>query len=528
MITRMMPQNQRLLRPYIDFRGGLNVDAAPDSLADNELMQADNIDLDERGSAAKRKGTVPLNETSYEAEVEKLIEWPKNDGTKVLLAIIGTTLAKIEDDGTKTDIKVLSDKNIGYFFFQDKFYFTGKETVGEEETDKYWVYDGTDVIEVVANEEVDNDLEPIKRCRVFIWHPKNMRVFAALDANDKAALYYSEPNDPAYFKETSKLYPTTGDGPVVTLTLFGDAMLAKYQDSDWAWKGVNPYTDAEWVKLPVGQGTTAADSVVLTPNSLTSLGLGGLYSLNPGLLDYNIVMVTGDELVKNRAINKVANIIRSIVHPETARAVFDKLNERYLLAYGDDPDEPRNNKVLVLDWGLQSFTKYTGWQVNDFLQRSNGDLLVASNGYILKTGQGYKDFDVTTGKYKQIKFHVKTKHYCLSSANMDLTFYNKVVSRLLIRAKQFDAEASSIELYLTADYRRHNFDPLPLDESLAWGETWGNLWGWSDLVTKEAVVKAKGMRFQLEFVNEKINEPVVIYGVAFMFEPRKAKGVRVS
>jgi len=179
----------KLIKAYMDFRGGLNVDAAPDNLADNELEQADNVDLDERGSVSKRKGAAPFNAVSYGAQVEKIIEWPS---TKVILAVVGTTLAEIAKDGTKIDIKALDTANIGYFFFQDRFYFTGKEAA----VDKYWAYDGATVVEVTPNAAADNDLAPIKRCRMFAWNPRSLRFFAALDPSDKTALYYSEPNDP--------------------------------------------------------------------------------------------------------------------------------------------------------------------------------------------------------------------------------------------------------------------------------------------------------------------------------------------
>lgn len=509
----------KLIKPYQDFRGGLNLDAAPDNLADNELVQADNVNLNERGAISKRKGTVPLNAASYGAQVERLIEWPRNDGTKVLLAVVGTTLVKIADDGTKTNLKTLDNSEIGYFFFQDKFYFTGKEAG----VDKYWYYDGTTISEVTPNAATDNDLTPIKRCRLFLWHPKSQRIFAAKDANDRAALYYSEIGDPAYFKSTSKLYPTTGDGPVYGLALFGDAMLAIYQGSEWAWKGVNPATDAEWAKLPSTYGTVAPRSVTMTPNSLTFLGQGGIISLSPGLVEYNIVLLTGDELIKNRAKDKVSSVIRSIVHPETACAVFDKLNERFLLAYGDDSADPRNNKVLVLDWNLQTFTRYTGWQVNDFCQRANGDLLIATNGYILKTGQGYKDFDPVAGTYKAIQFAVKTKQY-----NLDYPFHIKKLKRFFLAARQFGEEISSVNINIYLDYKTmFSISSLSLDESFTWGETWGNVWGWSDLITKETKLKGKGQRCQVELTNNAIDEPVVIYGLAFEFKPMRPKGVKM-
>lgn len=614
----------RLIKPYLDFRGGLNLDAAPDNLADNELMETNNCILDERGAVSKRKGTIPLNTLSYGAQVERLIEWPRQDGTKTLLAIVGATLCKINSDYTKTSLKVLDNAEIGFFFYADKFYFTGKENG----TDGYWYYDGTNVavvqlpapgsaptltasgsgtglgagtykgkvvfvndigaeslasaeasVTIAAGQQInwsniptgpagttkrrlyrtaaggsvfkalttisdnttttytdttpdanlgaaskdDNGLAYIKRCRLFLWHTKSQRIFAAKDANDRAALYYSEPGDPAYFKETNKLYPTTGDGPVYSLALFGDAMATIYQNSIWAWKGVSPATDAEWMKLPCEYGTVAERTPRLTPNSLTFLGQGGIISLSPGLIDNNLVMLTGDDLIKNLAKDKVASLIRSITKPAIACAVYDRINDRYMLAYTDTAGATRNSKVLVLDWGLKSYTIFTGWQVNDIIHRANGDLLIATDGYILKAEQGYKDWDVNTGDYKPIEFSVKTKHW-----NLDYPVHIKKTKRLFLASKQFDAEMSSVNLTVNGGYETLSYNNISLDESFTWGGPWGSFWGWSELTTREIKCKLKGHRFQVALENSIIDELITIYGIAFEYRVRKPRGVKVE
>ncbi|MEW6045009.1 MAG: hypothetical protein AB1609_00770 [Bacillota bacterium] len=517
------PAKPKLYAVYRDFRGGWNADAAPDSLALNELALADNVDLDERGAASKRKGTAPLNAVSYGAQVERIIEWSKNDGTKIKMAVVGSDLCRIADDGTKTVVKALSAPDIGWFVFQDKFWFAGKEAG----TDKFWTYDGATVAEVTPNSATDNDLTPVKRCRIFEWHPKSFRVFATGDPNDRAALYYSQPNDPTYFKNTSKLYPTTQDGPAHGLGMFGNALMPLYRNSAWAWKGSDPATDAVWERLPVGQGTVAPRTIRLTPNSLTFLGQGGLYSLSPGLLDYNVILVAGDELVKNQAKDKVTSVIRSIVHPETACALFDPYNERYLLAYGDDPANPRNNKILVLDWGLKAFTRYTGLQVNDFCLTANGDILAATNGYILKMGQAYRDWDPVTGSYKPIEMALKSRQHDLSLADASLVFHVKQLFRVFLAARQYGSETSSADITVTCDSKSVSFPGVSLDQSLTWGEPWGNTWGWEDFTTREARCRLKGKRVQTLFENRNIDEPVTLYGYAFEYQVLRARGVKV-
>ena len=692
----------RLLKAYPDFRGGLNKDAAPDNLADNELMEAENADLDERGAVSQRKGTKPLlansgtcpaqtgmtstqitlasgasasddyyngypivitggtgegqtrtiadytgasklvtvgtawttqpdNTSTYEipvnygAQVERIIEWPRKDGTKVLLAVIGSNLCKIGTDNKPTVLQALASADIGFYSYADVFYFCD----GSE----YYYYDGTNVYKVqlatpgsaptlgnsgggsplgagtfkgkvvfynslgyesVASAEatvtilvgeqidwsaipigptgtvgrklyrttvggsafkllttiadnttttytdiiadaslgaalvIDNNLTPIKRCRRFIWHPKSQRIFAARDSSDMAALYYSEAGQPEYFKETNILYPTTGDGPVYALTYIADAMVTVYQSSEWAWKGVDPDTDAEWYKLPSNYGSKAHMTVALTPNGLTFLSEGAIISLSPGLIDSNIAMIAGEELVANRTKNLVSSIIRGITNYEIAAAVFDTMNDKHMLAYTNVASATRNSRILVLDWNLQRFTEYVGLAVNGFCLRSNGDLLMAMNGYIVKANQDiYDDWDPDTANYKAISYKVVPKAW-----NLDHPFHIKKIKKMFLAARQYELFDSSINIILYMDYQYYELtvltlSSLSLDESFVWGKEWGLPWGWSDLITKEAKVRGKGLRVKVVMTNSERNEPVTIYGLAFEFILKKPRGVKV-
>jgi len=135
---------EKLFRAYKDFRGGLNADTAPESLADNEFVEATNVEFTERGAFSTRRGTVPLSSSGYpNGVVTQLIPWKRNDGSEILLAVINFSggnqkLCKINiSTGEHTVIKdeLLTDE-IGWFALQDKFYFTANG---------YWVYDGTTV-----------------------------------------------------------------------------------------------------------------------------------------------------------------------------------------------------------------------------------------------------------------------------------------------------------------------------------------------------------------------------------------------
>jgi len=502
-------ERTKRLRSYADFRGGLNTDAAPDHVADNELVIAENVDLLERGGITKRKGTVKLNQEPYGAPVEQLIEWPRDNGEEWLLAVIGNQLCRIrEDQGyTAEPLATVARQKVGYFFLQDKLYFVDGQS--------YRVYDGNTVEEVQPVDEPDNDLTPIKRCRFIVRHHNSYRIFAAGDPENVSALYYSEPNEPDHFKAYSVLHPTTGDGPVTALYVFGDALLVFYEHSVWVWRGLDPESDVTWHKIPTGVGTVSPYSIALTPNSLTFLGRSGLYALSPAALGYDVTIQPGDGLVTNLAKNRVEKLIRAMADPTQASAVFDAHNQRYMLAYTDE-NGVRNNRILVFDWSVGEFTEYTGLSCNDLLCRLNGDVLGAINQYIIKFGEGYRDFDD-----QPIRMVARTKQY-----NLDYPFHKKNLLNLYCSFRQPGIGTSEITLRLYVDdILRAEILESALYPNFVWGiSKWGDIWGFRSTITTRTRIFGKGHRVQVEFRNEQLDDPTTIYGVGFEFRPARAKG----
>jgi hypothetical protein len=378
------------------------------------------------------------------------------------------------------------------------------------------------VTEVSPNSDSTNDLSPIKRCRRFLWNYRNMRIYASGDPKDRDCLYYSEANDPTFFKKTNKVYPTTGDGDVAELSLLSTALLTIYDNSIWAWTGTDPATDATWEKLPLTHGTTAPGSVCITPSSLTMVSEGGLHALNPAILDKEIMLLSNEEMSVNMAENKIMKILQSIVHPETVRSVYDTINRRYYLAYGDDADDPNNNKILVLYWPLKSFSIYNGIIANDMIRRRSGTILVASGNYILQMNTGLNDVDILTGQPKAIDAQVRSKQWGLGS-NMNLKRTNK----LFLAVVQYSEGDSTIDLGVISGYKSLLWKNVLLNEAFIWGTEWGRIWGWSDVVGKEARCGIKGQRFQFYCRHNKLNEPLTILGVGFNFKYSKPKGVKI-
>lgn len=503
----------KLLKPYYDFRGGLNTDAAPDNLADNELERADNAVMAERGGLKKRNGTAAINETSYGEPVEQLFEWTRADGSVELLAIVGDDLCLVnESNGSLTVLHQVASRRIGRISYQDKLYFV--DGIG------YFVYDGSTVDPVTPASEQDNDLEPIERCRYLAYHPNSFRVFAAGDSQNTQAVYYSEPGDPTYFKNTNVLFPSTAEGPVKGLFVFGDALVVLYENGMWAWRGVEPGQDATWVRLPAPIGPINEATVALTPNSMTFLGPGGLYAVTPSILGFDVTILPDEGLVRNLAKDKVMTLIRSITNPDHAVAVYDGKHQRYMLAYRDDGISERSNYVLVYDWELGSFTRWTNLFITDFCYRRSQELWAAtSDGYIIRMNEGYSDYHGSP-----IRFEIYSKQY-----NLDFPFHNKRIFRLYVASRQppTDEETMITARLIVDGTEQYVVINQSIRPNFVWGDPWGGIWGWVDIVTSRLRVSASGHRVQLRIENDQSDLPVTIYGMAFEFRPKRAKGDRL-
>ena len=609
----------KMLKSYPDFRGGWNADAAPDLMADNELTLADNIDLSERGGFSKRKGTVALNDVPYNSDVNQIIEWPRDDGSIQLLAVIGTDLCAIDDDGKATVIDNLNSTQIGYVVWKDKlFYVDGKRFVyyngstvqqvaqtsapsttpsiqkgGELKTFSSGKYKFavsfvnevmgesplSDDVEVTVDEEdevthfewsdiptgpsgttarrlyrtradgevfylvgvlEDNtetvfkdttpdedlrapfnasvDLAPIRRCRFLVRHPHSGRFFAAGDSEHPDRVYYSEPNEIANWKQTNVLTSTGGDGPVHALRVFGDALLAFHKYRPWVYRGLDPEIDATWEPMPTGQGTISNQAIADTENSLTFLGIGGLYAIPPFMLSYNMQVTPSEEMILNLAKGKVTSVIRGIIKPEKAAMVYDPVNERLMLAYCDDPAAQRNNRVLVYDWELGAFTRYTGLFINCWCRRLNGDILAGTAGYILKMNTGTDDY---TGAAPQM--NVLTKSY-----NLDLPYHKKKLFHLFIGFRQPEEGTSEITLRIKVDdVTAYEVIEKSVYDTFIWGDMWGEIWGWRSVVTTRSRIGGSGHRVQLQIANNQPGIPTTVYGLALTFRPIRAKGERL-
>ena len=352
-----------------------------------------------------------------------------------------------------------------------------------------------------------------------------MRCYFTGNSEDPSAVYYSEFADPTKVLNTSIMYPTTGDGPATGIGIFGDSVLVHYDNNSiWKWSGIDPEDDATWTEVPAGVSAVSARTINLTPNSLSFLSQGAWTAMNPVILHYSTGMQPGEEVVRNLAKKKVEKIIRNIADPKKAVSIFDAKRQRSLLAYTGE-GAVRNNYILVYDWSLGAFSRYTDIQANDLLYRLNGDILVATNGYILRLTDGYLQADGSP-----VKLDILTKQY-----NLDYPYHKKRITRLFMTLWNPEEAESEVTVRVFVDgFLESEIIETTLYDSFVWGDEWGARWGSKSLITTRTKVSASGHRVQVEFINEEYDalgnpEDVecIIYGLAFEFRPSRAKGTRL-
>ena len=324
-------------------------------------------------------------------------------------------------------------------------------------------------IEYEYIEPSDNDLSSIKNCKYITRHEKSYRFFCAGNPNDPKALYYSEYNDPQYFKDISVLYPTTNDGPIQGLSTINDMLVVFFKHSIWVWRGIDPERDAVWEKMPVKHGTKNHRTIELAYNSLTFVDNNGIYTLNT------------NKGLKNIARDKVINEIKEIENYDYNTTIFDPYNDRYLLAYSDL--NGKNDKILALDWALGSYSVWTGIQVNDFCYTQDGKLFIASQDYI-------KQLNKTASETSNsINYHLKTKELNLGNPH-----YKKVIKKIMLDFDNLDSSAE-ITVNLIVD---------------------GNTVKTFNITAEDTInrVLEKGSKVQLEIINNQSGVDINFFGFA--------------
>jgi len=187
----------------------------------------------------------------------------------------------------------------------------------------------------------------------------------------------------------------------------------------------------------------------------------------------------------------------------------------YYLAYNDDVDIIENNKVLCYFTDFGSFTKYTGWLINDFLLNSDGNIEIASRNYSLSTeSDTFLDIDVDTGETKDIVMDIES-----AELTFDLIENPKFFDKAFVHFVQTDDdETSLVDIDVKIGSGSQSFKDVDTAPSLIWGKNWGSLWGFEPLFFYFAYLRRKGVWIKYRITSTTGGSPIEFYGVTFTYQ----------
>lgn len=569
---------------YIDnFRFGQNDTKSPLHLKDGECLLVENADLLIDGGVSSRNGVLKVNETSFGGKIRFAKEWHIGSVKRDILVVetivetlpvytIGYYDAVTDTWYPKLE---LASFDIGYFFWRHQFYFSdgddyyiwgGYDFMGgqqdavdvyigdvvydidgkfyqavidqlavllptEDFTDALKWLDVTDVTNFTSDtikpvnpyldDNLENYLEPIMKCTMFAFHPKSFRFFASGNPDNPTALYFSEYGNPAYFKGTNVLYPVSSQGEIKGIDILIDSVLISYNTCWYAWSGIDIDTDTNWRALPIPYGVSGKNAKCVTPYSLTFFDGERIVVISADILSQEISTMQNANVLDPITDETVMASLVNAKNIKNANMVFH--NGKVHLAYCDDALLDYNNVVMEFTFNLRAgYNFIRGWKVHDFLIKSNGDMILASNNYMLLTnqgnsitGEGFADIDTETGEPVPISTTIKTRPIDCGYADK-----KKYLKRIYLIARQYRdyVDDSQINIYIEGEYKRYKVEGLNLTESLTWGRSWGKLWGFSDTIYKFAEVDIQGINFTIKLDHNQIDDKFTIYAIGLEFE----------
>lgn len=317
----------------------------------------------------------------------------------------------------------------------------------------------------------DNDLAKVRKCRVFLQHPLSKKVFAIGNPDDPTAVYISGtlqfPDDPTYWSSISTLYPTTPEGAAIGMVLLSESLLVSFSSNWYAFGGVDLASDSTWRLLNLPIGAISPHCIVSTPNSFTFLGRTGLYSISAGILNTEVLLLQGQDVIVNLAEQRADKFFTD--HISTTINYTNIVANTNRLAYYDDQLylAGSSQKVLIYDTRVGGWKQYAGWTLYNWCPTSDGNLLFASLNYPMQTGVGTKDNGV------DIRSWLRTKDYDMGNA-----LSGKYLLHVYLLFKQYvDLTTHTADIKLLGDYLSNPLPEVPLDGTFVWGTSWGNKWG---------------------------------------------------
>ena len=372
----------------------------------------------------------------------------------------------------------------------------------------------------------DNTLDDVKQCRIFKIHPLSRKIFAIGNPDDPTAVYYSGsltyPDDPTYWKQESVVYPVTPEGAAIALVLLSDSMLVGFSNNWYAWFGVDPATDALWKMLNLPIGPLSPKAAVSTPNSFTFLARDGMREVSVNILNTEILLLQGQEVIINLTENRqdtyMGDYVDKVVDfsnilENTNRMAYHD-GQVYLTAIGDQAA----SKILVYDQKVNGFKHYTNLNAHNWCVSSNGELIFGCTNYPIQLGVGFLD------QGEAFRSWLRTKDFDLGNA---LT--NKYLMHTYTLFKQYGDVAfseHSVDITVKGNHFSRTTEGVGLDASFVWGTNWGAIWG--EVADMMELVSHTNVDSRVFGITVESYTRIGFFGVGFSFKELRPRAVEIE
>lgn len=274
-----------------DFSGGLNLKAAPMSVADNQATGLLNFEFDVTGALVKRRGITLYNGSpvSGATGVDNLIRFYRNDGTKTLVAVMGGATAKKVykgADGAGTFTEITGGTALSASACVDMLVYR----------DTLFMSNGTQPIQYYQSGATKANVSgtPTPPVGKYLAVCDN-RLFAAGNESSPNRIYFSGiglfsslPN--VDFPELNFIdIPRRDSGDVITgLAVYRDELFVFRRNDIWALMGSGP-EDYYLQEVNNSAGAVSHRAVANTGDSLVFAAQGHIYEYaNGGIVDIGL------------------------------------------------------------------------------------------------------------------------------------------------------------------------------------------------------------------------------------------------
>jgi hypothetical protein len=510
--------SQRIVVDMKDFSAGMNSRDNANLISDNALVDAVNVRLG-RGYVSKRNGYSKATNVLTDPVTSSYV-WHKFDGTTETLCVSNKTLYR-NINGVLTaipfvGIATLTSNEVRFVAYKDR---NLNQTVILADGGSLKVYNGTDVQAVTAytptTEEQENpglnDLANLTGFRAFVL--KNDRIFALSHPSIKNRLSFCH-FDTAKGYAMFDYFPAafffdiavSDNDEIVDILTFRNAIVIFCKRTMWALYGNgSTLDDYELIKINVPFGCISRNSITVVENDIYYLSIDGVYKL----------FSTDQSYISARKVSlSIEPFIEGISVENQKKSAGVFFQNMFLLSFptGD---------TIVYDLALRNeyqegaWSRWTNVQANSWITDDNILQFTNNNGCVYKFVDKQNDDDGAA-----IPYQITTKLYDFGSQ----TQFKKFKGFWII-AKQYDEQSSTFNVTGTIDYVPISLMDNSTDQSIVWDEgDWDeDVWDFIEVAVTPLRVRQQGRNIQLTITSDQLDEPFTLYGVSFLYKPKRLK-----